>query len=98
MRDRLPTKIRRNECGVVNLDDNVGRGTHWTAYIKRGRNVKYFDSIGSLRPPLELINYFRSDGRLNTITYNSERYQSLNSYTCGHLCLKFLYTQSRMLT
>lgn len=92
MRNDLPAVIHKNESGIVNLDDKIGDGTHWTAYVKRGYNVAYFDSIGNLKPPLELIKYFRSDdGSRNKITYNFERYQNLNSYNCGHLCLQFLY-------
>lgn len=92
MRDDLPSKIHKNECAIINLDDSVGKGTHWTTYVKRGKNILYFDSIGHLKPPLEVIKYFRSDGSKNNITYNFDRYQHLDSYTCGHLCLKFLYT------
>lgn len=91
MRDALPSKIHKNECGIVNLDDETGDGTHWTAYVKRGKFITYFDSIGQLKPPLELIKYFRSDGSSNKITYNFDRYQDFNSYQCGHLCLGFLY-------
>lgn len=95
MRDDLPQTIYENESGVVNLDDKIGAGTHWTAYVKRSFNVEYFDSIGNLKPPPELIKYFRSDGSRNKITYNFERYQKLNSYNCGHLCLQFLYSCAR---
>lgn len=98
MRDDLPSNIHENEAGIVNLDDERGPGTHWTAYLKRGRNVTYFDSIGRLKPPLELIKYFLSGGGKNNITYNFERYQDLNSYNCGHLCLQFLYSYAKVTT
>lgn len=94
MRNGLPLKIRIRESGIVNLDDQHGPGTHWTAYVKHGGNILYFDSIGHLQPPLELVKYFRGDGRRNNITYNFERYQHLNAYNCGHLCLQFLYNNS----
>lgn len=91
MRNELPSKINKIECGIVNLDDKEGDGTHWTAYIKCNANISYFDSYGNLRPPLELINYFYSDGSNNKIVYNYNSYQKFNSIICGHLCLKFLY-------
>lgn len=54
MKDRLPKKIKKNfESGVINLDNNDGPGTHWTAYKKYGNNIFYFDSFGNLKPPLE---------------------------------------------
>lgn len=88
MRDNLPSKIHRiHECGIVNLDNNRGLGTHWVAYIKHDRNVKYFDSFGNLRPPKELMEYFGKDVN---ITYNYERMQSYDDTNCGELCLKFL--------
>lgn len=96
MRDALPAKTRKLECGVVNLDDDAGPGTHWTAYVKSHLFVIYFDSIGSLQPPTELLRYFRSDGDV-TVMYNSERYQNLGSYTCGHLCIRFLYYYAKPL-
>lgn len=57
MLDKLPKKPYQYECGIVNLDSSTGPGTHWVAYYKNKRNVKYFDSFGNLKPPLELINY-----------------------------------------
>lgn len=95
MRDNLPSTIFNKESGIVNLDDTVGEGTHWTAYVKHYNNIEYFDSIGQLKPPLELIRYFRSDGSRNNITYNFDRLQKLNSYNCGHLVLLFLYNNVR---
>ena len=34
MRDALPKKPRRNECGILNLDDSSGKGTHYVGWIK----------------------------------------------------------------
>lgn len=90
MRDTLPRMIRKNESGIINLDSNVGSGTHWTAYSKRGSHITYFDSVGQLKPPPELVKYFHSDGSRKDIRYNFTRYQKLNTYNCGHLVLTFL--------
>jgi hypothetical protein len=91
MQDALPVKIRRNECGIVNLDISSGPGTHWTAYVKKNKTILYFDSYGNLRPPNAVTKYFYSDGSLNTIKYNHDKFQRDNAINCGHLCLKFLY-------
>jgi len=32
----LPTEVRRNASGIVNLDNAEGLGTHWVAYEKGG--------------------------------------------------------------
>lgn len=87
MRNGLPKKPWNRECGIINLDDQQGPGTHWVAYKKLGQRVLYFDSFGDLRPPTEVINYFRG----NTVKYNYTRLQDFNTNVCGHLCLKFLY-------
>lgn len=87
MRNALPNKCRRHECGIINLDDENGPGTHWVAYSKHDTKVKYFDSFGDLKPPVELVKYF---GAAVDITYNYKRLQTFNSYRCGHFCIKFL--------
>lgn len=85
MRDTLPKKVYVRECGIVNLDNNQGEGTHWVAYHKNKKHVEYFDSFGNLQPPKELIKYLGSN-----IHYNYKQQQNFNTYNCGHLCLKFL--------
>lgn len=95
MRDTLPNKIRKRESGIVNLDTNDGDGTHWIAYIKKNKEIVYFDSYGNLRPPDEMRKYFLSDGSLNKIKYNYDSVQNYDSYVCGHLCLLFLYNQCK---
>lgn len=87
MRDCLPSKSKKNECGVINLDSNEGNGTHWCAYYKLDSICFYFDSFGNLPPPEEFINYLSSRCR---IFYNFKRYQEFNTVICGHLCLSFL--------
>lgn len=91
MRNKLPKKIKKHESGIINLDDFKGEGSHWTAYVKKEQNILYFDSFGNLRPPIELIKYFYSDGNKNSVKYNYTTYQNFNKTNCGQLCLKFLY-------
>lgn len=89
MRDLLPKKINKYECGIVNLDSSNGLGTHWVAYYKNNKYKEYFDSFGNLQPPLEIIKYIGSN-----IHYNHHQHQKYNSFNCGHLCLKFLYEKN----
>ncbi|CAH3183754.1 unnamed protein product [Porites lobata] len=44
-RDGLPKKIRK-ECGIINLDDMTGPGTHWVCYRNIDNVVEYFDPFG----------------------------------------------------
>lgn len=88
MRDRLPKKPRQRECGIINLDNNDGPGTHWVAYHKDNASTYYFDSFGNLQPPNEFIKYLGSN---STLHYNHHQYQKFGTLNCGHLCLQFLY-------
>ena len=84
LRDTLPKRPKRKECGILNLDDTTGSGTHWVAWYKNGAEKKYFDSYG-LQPPNELVAYFRSP-----ILYNTEQIQPKDQVFCGHLCIYVL--------
>ena len=89
MRNDLPTEPRSRECGILNLDDVSGRGTHWVCWYKNSKRKYYFDSFG-VQPPEELIRYLTSP-----IFYNTERIQPDNQVICGHLCLFVLCRLSR---
>ena len=84
LRDTLPKKPKKKECGILNLDDTTGSGTHWVAWYKNGDEKNYFDSYG-LQPPNELVDYLHSP-----ILYNTERVQPYDQVFCGHLCLYVL--------
>ena len=86
-RDALPTKIRK-ECGIINLDSQIGPGTHWVAY----RNIndfacEYFDSFG-LTMPSDVRNYLSTSGK--QIFYSGDDIQERDSVLCGYWCLYYL--------
>lgn len=87
MRDALPSRARRDESGIVNLDDASGPGTHWVAYAKKGGDAIYYDGFGNLRPPRELARYL---GRDANIRYNRRSEQTRDQNICGQLSLRFL--------
>ena len=33
VRDNLPRKPWKHECGILNLDDTAGTGTHWVCLL-----------------------------------------------------------------
>ena len=42
LRDNLPVEPKRMECGVLNLDDTSGNGTHWVAwYTNNGKKLLF---------------------------------------------------------
>lgn len=87
MRDLLPEKTNKIECGIINLDSILSSGTHWTCYFKNNNNAVYFDSYGDVKPPKELVKYLN----VANLEYNTDKIQTYNDPPiCGHLCLEFL--------
>ena len=85
MRDDLPKKSLKTECGILNLDSVEGPGTHWTCWFKIEDICYYFDSFG-LNCPEEFDEYVKCD-----ILYSTNKIQKMNEVICGHLCLYVLY-------
>ena len=84
VRDQLPKKANIHECGIINIDDSKGPGSHWQCWFKNASEKLCFDSYG-LPPPTELVNYLK-----RPVYYNSERIQPDDVVFCGHLCLYVL--------
>ena len=78
-KNKLPTTQNKQECGIINLDDHIGPGTHWTCYYDN----YYFDPFG-LSPPKEVLAY------ISNIKYNTIQYQDKTSVLCGYFCLFFI--------
>ena len=92
-RDGLPDRMKNKECGIINLDSQIGPGTHWVAY----RNVEstyceYFDSFGLLMPN-EVMKYFTTSGK--RIFYSGDEIQERDSVLCGYWCLYYLLERQR---
>ena len=90
-RDRLPKKIRK-ECGIINLDDMTGPGTHWVCYRNIDNVVEYFDPFGLIMPN-EALEYFNTSGK--RIVYSMDEIQNRNTVLCGYWCLYYLFERQR---
>ena len=88
MRDTLPKRPHKVECGIVNLNTSLESGSHWVCYYKNAKTRIYFDSFGQITP-LEIQNYLktRSERGIGVIQRNTDIVQSTNTSICGHLCL-----------
>ena len=85
MRDELGNKAPDiGECGVLNLDDSKGDGSHHTCFWKDGDKKIYFDSFG-VQPPIELIEYLKSP-----ILYSTYQIQRFKDTNCSEWCLYIL--------
>ena len=90
-RDGLPHAIRK-ECGIINLDDIQGPGTHWVCYRNLGNVVEYFDPFGLIMPN-EALKYFRTSGK--QIIYSMDEIQNRSTVLCGYWCLYYLLERQR---
>ena len=90
-RDQLPSKIKK-ECGIINLDDMQGPGTHWVCYRNIDSVVEYFDPFGLIMPN-EALKYFNTSGK--HIVYSIDEIQNRNSVLCGYWCLYYLLERQK---
>ena len=88
-RDALPESINKKECGIINLDDIVGQGTHRVCYRNLEKNfVEYFDPFGLIMP-YEIRDYLLTSGK-NLLIYSQDEIQNGETVLCGYLCSYYL--------
>ncbi|KAE9521596.1 hypothetical protein AGLY_018007, partial [Aphis glycines] len=91
MKDKLPLKPWKNECGILNLNNSEQSGSHWVAWVKNDKKKIYFDSYGDCNPPKEVVKYLGKDN----LFYTTDEFQNYNDPPmCGHLCLDFIKENS----
>ena len=87
MKDKLPPKANKIECGIINLENSDKQGSHWVPYYKNSDKKYDFNSYGISPSPKELVKYLGPEN----LVYNSKRFQTYNDLPiCGHLCLTML--------
>ena len=91
-RDALPPKMLKNEVGIINLDSQIGPGTHWVAYRNGEKHAEYFDSFGLIMPN-EVMNYLGTSGK--KIFYSGDEIQERDSVLCGYWDLYYLLERQR---
>ena len=91
-RDALPTKILDNEVGIINLDSQIGPGTHWVTYRNGKNGAEYFDSFGIIMPN-EVLTFLMTSGK--QIFYSGDEIQERDSVLCGYWCLYYLLERQK---
>ena len=92
MRDELTgSRPLKNECGILNFETHLQKGSHWTCWFKNGKDRYYFDSYGE-PPPTELVKYLKTSKEYNlpVIKRSAITVQKDESSECGALCLYVL--------
>ena len=91
-KDVLPDRIKRNEVGIINLDSQIGPGTHWVVYRNNKNGSEYFDSFGLIMPN-EVMKYLMISGK--QIFYSGDEIQERDSVLCGYWCLYYLLERQK---
>jgi hypothetical protein len=91
MRDNLPKDIKAGQSIIINLDDSVGNGTHWTALYRDKEKLNYFDSFG-MPAPQELIDMYSSRVK---IVSNTHQFQPMRNTNCGAYAVYFIREMSK---
>ena len=92
MRDTLPIRPNKIECGIVNFNKSTEIGSHWVCYFKDNDYKVYFDSFG------QIILHEVRDYLKGSIYRNTDIVQPPNSPICGHLSLYVLKALSNGMT
>ena len=73
------------------FETHLQKGSHWTCWLKRGKERYYFDSYGE-PPPRELIKYLKTPKEYDVavIRRSAVTVQKDGSSECGALCLYVL--------
>lgn len=86
--DKLPTKIKKKQFFVANLDPSYKEGSHWICFIRLNEpECEIFDSLGVKIE--NILPHICFDQKL-TFVFNSTPVQSLSSTLCGKFVVTFL--------
>jgi hypothetical protein len=93
--DQLPRiSVRKFKpvCFIANTDISSDKGTHWVVFLlPRPGEIEYFCPLGISYHHWPLFyNYIKNVVRPDKTLFNLTRIQSLNSQTCGQLCIEFI--------
>jgi hypothetical protein len=94
--DELPTSQatigQHPVCFLANTDVSKDVGSHWVAFVlPRPGELEYFCPLGISYHHWPLFyNYIKNVVRPDKVLFNLTRIQSLNSETCGQLCIEFV--------
>lgn len=87
--DEVPSVIKANSCGIINLQERWKGGTHWVAYYVRPKHVYFFDSFGVAVDP-RILKFLKSGKANRQVQTNIGQIQEIQATSCGMWCLKFL--------
>ena len=73
-----------SDKGLVNIDNGVQGGTHWTCFIVKDNKSYYYDSFGGQPDKLILKQLPKP------IIYHNYKIQDIDSKLCGSYCFFYI--------
>ena len=90
-----PPSSKKIYSFITNTDDHHSTGTHWNAWYVKNGTLTFFDSFGRDYNHQHFPQYYKEIAeQFKDITHSPVQIQSLESWTCGHFCVKFIYCKS----
>lgn len=84
---QVPKKLRKNHFYIINLDSETG--THWTCLSTFEKYPIYFDSYGTVCPPI--VHKFVSDIGIKILYIWDYQLQGIKQTFCGWICIMWLH-------
>jgi hypothetical protein len=74
---------------IINLEDSIQGGSHWTCLILTKDIAIYWDSFGAPIPQ-DILKFIKRYNKKITIIYSIDQIQHMSSIYCGWFCIWFL--------
>ena len=89
--DKIPNKIPKGYCFIINVDKSNESGSHWIAVCKdiNTNQIWVYDSFG--RNITKLIPNLKKKFKLNLKEPEHDAEQKESQTDCGARCLAFIY-------
>lgn len=88
-----PTSRLHRYSFITNTDDHTSDGTHWNAWYVESGYLSFFDSFGRSYDDEDFPDYYRVlAGQFKEIKHAKVQIQGIDSWTCGHFCINYIYT------
>lgn len=82
-KDVLPHPLKKGFY-IINLDDNDGSGSHWTALYKYDNSLNFYYSFGFICPKDV------EDKLKGNLIFNNKEIQDITDTSCGFYCIAFI--------
>jgi hypothetical protein len=92
MKDEINLNNLKNGNYIMNLQNHDQGGSHWCAFIKKGKTIYYFDPFGEPCPEHE---YELFKQQHDTFHYNKTQIQDIKSKYCGWFSIGFLLAMKK---